>query len=184
MTTRAYPPLGPRVVVGGVSGSGKTTLAKELARRLDAPHVELDAHFHLPGWVQASDEQMAASVAAATAGERWVADGNYTRMRAVLWARATTFVWLDYPRGVPTWRAVKRTFPRLLTRRELWNGNRESWRNLFDSGHPIYWSWHHHPVQRASYEEAVADPAYAHVDVVRLRSPRETARWLRYAAGP
>jgi adenylate kinase family enzyme len=182
-----YPALGPRVVVGGVSGSGKTTLARELARLLGAPHIELDAHFHLAGWVQASAEQMAATVGAATAGETWVADGNYTRVRPVLWARVTTFVWLDYPKGIPTWRAFKRTIPRLVSRPELWNGNRESWRNLFDSGHPIWWSWHHHDVQRESYEEALADPAYAHVQVIRLRTPRETARWLQnvgVASGP
>jgi adenylate kinase family enzyme len=179
-----YPPLGPRVVVGGVSGCGKTTLAKELARRLGAPHIELDAHYHQPGWVPATDEQMTASVGAATAGETWVADGNYSRIRPVLWARATTFVWLDYRKGIPTWRAVRRTIPRLVRRPELWNGNREQWRYLFDSGHPIWWSWHHHPVQRASYEESVADPAYAHVDVIRLRTPRETARWLRDVALP
>jgi len=174
-----YPPLGPRVVVGGVSGSGKTTLARELARRMGGPHIELDAHFHLPGWVQATPEQMAVTIGAAISGDTWVVDGNYGGMRPVIWGRATTFVWLDFPRGVATWRALKRTGPRLIHGHELWNGNREQWRNLFDKGHPIYWSWTHHPELRASYEASVADPAYAHVGVIRLRTPREAARWLR-----
>lgn len=186
MTERsvARPRLGPRVVVGGVSGSGKSTLARELARRLDAPHVELDAHFHQRGWTEASDEQFRASVAAATSGERWVVDGNYSRARDVVWPRATTFVWLDYRLGLPTWRATRRTARRLLRREHLWNGNRERLRNLLSSGHPIWWSLHRHAHYREDYERAVADPAYAHLDVVRLRSPRETRAWLDYAGTP
>ncbi len=176
--------LGPRVVVGGVSGSGKTTLARELARRLDAPHVELDAHFHGPGWTERDDDEFVASILAAIAGDRWVVDGNYTRIRDVTWARATTFVWLDYPRGLATWRASKRTVRRLVLRVELWNGNRERLRNLLSPGHPIRWSWSQHPPGRAKYEAAVADPRWAHIEVVRLRSPAETARWLDYAARP
>ena len=178
LSPREYPPLGPRVVVGGISGCGKTTLAKELARRLGAPHVELDAHFHQPGWTQATDEQFTASVSAATAGDTWVADGNYGRVRHIVWGRATTVVFLDYPKGLPTWRTVKRSIPRLVRGTELWNGNRERWRNLLDSGHPIWWSWHHHGVNRAGYEAGFADPAYAHLDVIRLRTPAETRRWL------
>ena len=181
--TESLPRLGPRVVVGGVSGSGKTTLAREIARRLGAPHIELDAHFHRPGWTSASDEEFAASVAAAltAAGDRWVVDGNYTRIRDVTWSRATTFVWLDFRRGVATWRAVRRTIPRLLRRTELWHGNRERLRNLFDSAHPIWWSWHHHGTATSGYEEAVADPRWKHVQVVRLRSPRAVREWLATA---
>jgi adenylate kinase family enzyme len=173
--------LGPRVVVGGVSGSGKSTLAAELARRLGAPHVELDAHYHQPGWTAASDEEFCASVAAATAGDTWVVDGNYSRVRDVWLPRATTFVWLDYRRGVATWRTVRRTARRLFLRVELWNGNHERLSNLFDPGHPIRWSWSQHPGSRARYEAATTDPAWAHVEVVRLRTPNETARWLATA---
>jgi adenylate kinase family enzyme len=161
-----------------VSGSGKSTLARELARRLDAPHVEFDAHFHGPGWTETPDDAFVASVAAATAGERWVVDGNYSRTRETTWARATDFVWLDYPRWVATWRTVRRTARRLAFRTHLWNGNRERLSNLFDPGHPIRWSWTQHPGSRARYEAVTADPRWAHVAVVRLRSPRETRDWL------
>jgi adenylate kinase family enzyme len=37
-----------RVAVRGGTGSGKSTFARELARRLDVPHVELDALHHGP----------------------------------------------------------------------------------------------------------------------------------------
>jgi AAA domain len=38
----------PKIAVVGTSGSGKTTVARELARRLGVPHVELDALYHGP----------------------------------------------------------------------------------------------------------------------------------------
>ncbi len=40
-----------RIVVIGTSGSGKTTLARELAGRLNVPHIELDALHWKPNWV-------------------------------------------------------------------------------------------------------------------------------------
>ena len=171
--------IGRRVVVGGVSGSGKTTLARELARRLGVPHVEVDAHFHRAGWREATPDELRASITAATAGDGWVVDGNYSAIRDLVWQRADTFVWLDYPRWVATARVLRRTADRLLFRRMLWNGNRERWRNLLSAEHPIRWSWSQHPHRRADYAAAAADPRWAHVTVVRLRSPAETARWLR-----
>jgi len=168
------------VVVGGVSGSGKSTVARLLAGRLGAPYVELDAHYHRAGWREATRDEFRESVAAATEGERWVVDGNYAAVRDLVWPRATTFVWLDYPRHVATLRTLRRTARRLLTREELWNGNRERWRDVLSAEHPIRWSWSQHGPRRADYEHAVAQ--WPHLDVVRLRSPGETARWLYYTA--
>jgi len=52
-----------RVSVVGNSGSGKTTLAAQLARRLAAPHLELDAVFHQRDWQPLPVEEFRARVA-------------------------------------------------------------------------------------------------------------------------
>lgn len=39
-------------VIASASGNGKTTVARELADRLGAPFVELDALVHGPGWTE------------------------------------------------------------------------------------------------------------------------------------
>jgi hypothetical protein len=101
-----------RVVVIGVTGSGKTTFARGVADSIGAPCVELDALHWEPGWQAAPPETFLARVAAATAGERWVADGNYSRAQGLLWPRAEAIVWLDYPfpRGLSP-AAVAAVFP-------------------------------------------------------------------------
>jgi hypothetical protein len=68
-----------RVNVKGTSGSGKTTFLQGVARRLDLPHVELDALHHGPNWSEPTDEIFRARVRGAmdAAPDGWVIDGNY-----------------------------------------------------------------------------------------------------------
>jgi adenylate kinase family enzyme len=46
-----------RTVVIGTSCSGKTTFARDLARTLGLPHIELDALHWQPNWVSRSAEE-------------------------------------------------------------------------------------------------------------------------------
>jgi adenylate kinase family enzyme len=169
--------LGTRVVVVGTSGSGKTTMAKRLARALAVPHIELDALQHGPNWEQATDEQLRKRAAAATTGDGWVVDGNYAAVRDEVWPRATAIVWLDLDRPVVMRRVVWRSFERALTRRPLWNDNRERWTSWADAEHPIRWAWNTHAGRRRGYE-AMMDDRW-----VRLRTPRAARAWLRQLGG-
>ncbi len=171
-----------RVVVTGCSGSGKTTLAAALAHRLDLPHVELDALHHDEGWAVPSDEEFRARVAAATAGDRWVVDGNYWfKISDIVWPRADTLVFLDLPRWRVMWQVVRRTITRLVTREELWNGNHERWRNLL-SREPekniLLWAWTTHGERPARFEAAVAASGLDDLEVVRCRSRADMAHLL------
>jgi len=102
--------LGRRIVVVGTTGSGKTTLAGELARRLEVPHVELDALHWEPGWTEAPTDLFRERVTHALSGEAWVADGNYSAVRDIVWSRADTIVWLDYSLPTMLYRLARRTF--------------------------------------------------------------------------
>jgi adenylate kinase family enzyme len=175
-----------RVIVVGTSGSGKTWMARVLAARLEVPHVELDALYWEPNWTAASSERLRERVLAATAGEAWVVDGNYAKLRDVFWPRADTVVWLDYSLWVVLWRVTARTLRRMLTGEVLWSGNRESFRTTFLSRNSILlWAWQTHPLNRRRYAEVFADPAYAHLTVVRLSTQRAADQWLpTVGAGP
>ena len=171
--------IGERIVVLGSSGSGKSVLARELAARLGATHAEFDALRFAEDWVEVPDEVFTERTAAATERDAWVADGNYSRAaHNPRWERAQTVVWLDYPFLVCGWRLLRRTVLRAVRREELWHGNRETFRHSFAGKDSIMlWFLRTFRRRRRQYEAAMADPANAHLTLVRLRSPREAERW-------
>ena len=167
-----------RIAIIGTSGSGKTTLGRRLAAGIGAPFVEMDAINWQAGWRSLSAEDPAeftARVEAALAGPAWVIDGNYSAARAVVWARATHLVWLDYDRPTIMARVIRRSIARALSRRPLWADNREDWRRWGRPSHPIRWAWDTWARRRADAEAHLADPAHAHLQVIRLRRPGEAA---------
>jgi adenylate kinase family enzyme len=168
-----------RAVVIGISGAGKSTFARRLAQGIGAPHVELDALHWDPGWTPAPAPVFAARVAEATAGPAWVVDGNYSAVRDLIWPRATHLVWLDYERLPIMARVVRRSVGRALSGRELWNGNREDWRNWWHASHPIRWAWSQWRGRRQAIEALLAGGAYPGLQVRRLRRPGEAAAVLQ-----
>jgi adenylate kinase family enzyme len=167
-----------RVVVVGTSGTGKTTVASRIAEAIDAPHIELDSLHWEPGWEEAPDDVFRARTSEATSGESWVADGNYGAVRDILWSRADTVVWLDNPLRVAFLRVVLRTLRRIVTREELWNGNREGLSALVGPDSMPLWVLKTHRRRRREYPELFASPEYSRLTVVRLGSTDETERWL------
>jgi adenylate kinase family enzyme len=153
-----------RVSVVGVSGSGKTTLARLLADRLEVPMLELDSVFHQPGWAPLPVEQFHQRVNAfVTASEGWVVDGNYQSkgVQEVVWRYADTVLWLDPSRSRVMRHVIGRTLRRVITREELWNGNRESLRDvcsLDPQRSVIAWAWTRYHSTRRHYADAAAAP--------------------------
>jgi adenylate kinase family enzyme len=112
----------------------------------------------------------------------WVVDGNYgSLVQDLVLADADTVVWLDLPRWIVMSRVIRRTLGRMVRRRELWNGNRERPANLFKTDpeqNIILWSWTRHGKYHVEYAAAMSDPANAHLDWVRISSPRRQRGWL------
>ena len=164
-------------LVGGV-GCGKTSLARELACRICVPHIELDALKYQPGWVEVSNETFRSKVVALAGTDRWVIDGNYADVQDLIWLRAQILVWLDFPLPVTLWRLIRRTIGRLLTKEPFADGNKEQFRRMFSSQSVLVWAIRSHRRRRQHYEELLTYPRYAHLQVVRLRSPSAVGDWL------
>jgi len=169
----------PRISVIGTTGSGKTTVARRAAEALGVPFVELDALHWEPGWEEAPLEVFKGRVRDAIRGDGWVVDGNYGKVRDIVWGQADTVLWLDYPFLGTFLRLLWRTLRRLILREELWNGNRESLKMMLSGDSILLWAITSHPRYRREYPQLMSDPEYAHVKFLRHRSPRETEGWLR-----
>ena len=168
-----------RVVVLGTAGSGKTTLARDLAQRLNVPHIELDALYWGENWTATEKPVFRQRVERAIAQDGWALCGNYSSVRDLTLARADTAVWLDYPMSVVFTRVLRRCLRRAITRERLWAGNRESLRLTFLSRDSLLlWvveTWRRH---RREYPRLLRSQPCRHLRVLRFRSPRETDAWL------
>jgi adenylate kinase family enzyme len=168
-------PLRRVCLISTASGCGKSTTGRALAERLSVPYYELDAFHHGPDWEPASADELRARVEPIVRGESWVVDGTYRgKLGDLVPGAADLVVWLDLPMRVWLPRLVRRTGRRVLRKEELWNGNRERWRDVL---HPtnsvvVYALRNHRGTRRALETEL------ARFRVARLRSPAEVETFL------
>ena len=171
-----------RILVLGRTGSGKTTLARSVAEHLDVPHVELDALYFNEDLSTVPLERLRERTRSAVAGDRWVTDGNKSAVRELVWPRADTVVWLDYPLWVSLWRLARRALWRTSTIARRGPGEGAGGRSRLAQGaaaaRGVVTALRSHRGQRRRYPVLFAQPQHAHLEVIRLRSPRAARRWL------
>jgi adenylate kinase family enzyme len=165
-------------VVASASGNGKTTFGRALAERLGVAFVETDALNHGPNWIEATPEELRARIEPIVDSDAWVIDGAYRgKLGDLVLERAELVVWLDLPLRVWLPRLLRRTARRVIQREELWNGNRETLRNvLLSRDSLLFYALRAHRRRRRTYPASLAP-----YDVVRLRTPTEVERFLTNA---
>jgi adenylate kinase family enzyme len=169
-----------RIVVVGTSCCGKTVFSRQLAHYLGSPRVELDEFYWAQDWTPKPDSEFRRLVEAAASGPRWVVEGNYGRVRDILWPRATTIVWLNYGFSTVLVRALGRTLKRIVTKEKLWHGNRESVRRSFFSRESILvWIVTTFHRRRREFEAIRASGRYPHLSWLEFRRPADVAPFLR-----
>ena len=171
-----------RIVIVGRTGSGKTTLARELATALGVPHVELDSLYFGPDFSTVPLSVLRERTRAAIAGDLWITDGNKSAVRDLVWPRADTLIWLDYPLIVSLWRLGKRALWRasVLQKRATEHPSKEARlsKQFLLAAKGVLTALRSHMGQRREYPKLLAKPENQHLAVVRLRSPHATRRWL------
>lgn len=162
-------------VIASASGNGKTTVGRELARRLEAQFVEMDALVHGPNWAETPDDVLRAQVEPLVAAPAWVIDGVYRhKLGDLVLQEADLIVWLDLPIRFWLPRLARRTWRRVRGREPLWNDNRESiasavlgWNSLF------VFALRTHFRRRREWPRELAP-----YSVLRLRRPEDVERFL------
>lgn len=165
-------------VVGSGTCAGKTTFARKLGAKLGIPVIEQDALFWGPKWTAPDREEFRDRVLRALDGDAWVVDGNYGSVQGAQWERADTLVWLDIPLPVTVWRAILRTLRRLITREELWSGNRETIGKTFGRDSLVLYALRTYGRRKRSFEGRLKDGSWSHLTVHCFRSNAQADRWL------
>jgi hypothetical protein len=170
-----------RILIIGRTGSGKTTLARELSAAIGVPHVELDALYFGPNFSTVPLSLLRSRTSVAIAGDRWVTDGNKSAVRDLVWPRADSVIWLDYPLVVSLWRLGKRALWRtsvLRVQAAETSGKSGLPGQFLLAAKGVLTALRSHTGQRREYPKMFAEPGNHHLAVVRLRSAGVTRRWL------
>jgi len=166
-----------RIAIIGTSCSGKTTLARQLSKLLHIPHIELDTLFWKNNWQIADREQFRKNVARVVEQGNWVIDGNFSIVRDLVWVRADTIIWLDYPFIVIFLQALTRSIKRIVTKEKLFGDNVETFRQTFFSKNSIlYWICVSHWDYKKTYTRLLKN---SEKKIFILKSKREKNNFLR-----
>jgi adenylate kinase family enzyme len=168
-----------KIVVVGTSGSGKSTLAHLLSEKLHINHIELDAIHWQKNWRPAPLKEFRKRVQKELKAKSWVADGNYSDVRDLVWPQASILIWLDYPFYFVFWRAFARSIRLIFTHQPLCGENYESFRRLFFSRESIlFWVIQTYNKRKREIPLLLKRKEHRHLKVVHLRTHRDLVHFL------
>jgi len=149
------------------------------------PHIELDAIFWKPGWMESPLEEFRSNVSDSLSrcGGGWVIDGNYSRVRDLTLPLADTVIWLRPSFRVAFWRLLKRTIARCQDGKLLWGMNQETWRKAFFSRDSLllYQITHWRGYDKKMTQDLEKIPHRA--TVIELSTQKEVDTFLRDLGG-
>lgn len=165
----------------GVTGAGKTTLAARISAATGIPWHSVDDLTWEADWVPVPADEQRRRIEAICAGDRWILDTAYGQWREIPLARADLIVALDYPRLLSLARLLRRTGMRIIDRKPICNGNRETLRTALSSGSILVWHFRSFARKRRRIRAWAADPPVP--EVLRMTTPSDTEAWLRSLEG-
>ena len=163
-----------RVSVIGSGGAGKSTLARQLGEITGLPVIHLDRLFWKPGWTETPKAEWREMVEDLVKGDEWIIDGNFGGTMEIRLAAADTVVFLDFPRVLCTYRAVKRAITfRNKTRPDMGPGCNEKFDLEF-----LRWVWQFPGKTAPTIEERLLK-LRPEVNLFRFHSQKEVEGFLR-----
>ncbi|WP_294741582.1 DNA topology modulation protein [uncultured Exiguobacterium sp.] len=99
-----------KIILIGSGGSGKSTLARSLGEKLGYPVDHLDVLLWRSNWEAVSREEQLQIQHTLTSRDTWIIDGNYGGTLDLRVNAADTIIFLDLPRTLCLYRALRRTW--------------------------------------------------------------------------
>ena len=163
-----------RILIIGSGGAGKSTLARQLGEKTGIEVVHLDKLHWKSGWIEPSKDEWFRIVSDIIAKDLWIIDGNYGGTMRMRIERCDTVIFLDLPRIICVWRALKRFLAyRKGGRPDMTEGCDEKldWKFL-------KWIWYY-PTHTKPKVESLLEQFQNTKTVIRLQSKKEVERFFQ-----
>ncbi len=171
---RPFSKLMKKVVVIGCGGSGKSTLAIKLGKATGLPVYHLDRIFWQPSWESLPKDIWREKQKELVSREEWIVDGNYGSTLEIRLQASDTIIYLDMPRWLCLYGALKRFFQyRGKVRPDMTEGCKERITWEFFS-----WIWNYRKTKRPE-TLAMLETLKEEKKVLILRSRKEVDAFLR-----
>ncbi|ACT00998.1 DNA topology modulation protein [Paenibacillus sp. JDR-2] len=162
-----------RIAIIGSGGAGKSTMARKLGQALHREVSHLDALFWKPNWVGVPRQEQIIVQNELVNREEWIIDGNYGGTLDIRLNAADTIIYLDFPRLLCMYRAVKRSIQyRNKTRPDMGAGCKEKIDLQF-----LKWIWEYPNTKRPEIINKLQQLS-EEKQIVILKSPGEAKRFL------
>ena len=169
-----------RVVVIGSSCSCKSTFSQKLANKMALEYIELDQLHWLPNWQERADDEFRGLVKQATASDTWVLDGNYSVVRDIVWPRATKIIWLNHSFSLVLYRSFTRSIVRAVTKKKLFAGNVETFKQTFFSRDSIIlWVLQTYHQKRKRYNKLLPQLKFQGIEIIELNNQKQVQQYLK-----
>jgi len=169
-----------RIVVIGSSCSGKSTFSQYLANKNKTEYIELDQLHWLPDWKERPDEEFRILVSEAVSADSWIVDGNYSVARDIVWPRATKIIWLNHPFSLVLYRSITRSIKRAATKKKLFAGNIETFKQTFFSRDSIIlWVLKTYHQKRKNYSKILKNAEAKGITVIELNNQSQVDDYLK-----
>ncbi|PEJ59163.1 topology modulation protein [Bacillus sp. AFS002410] len=162
-----------KIVIIGSGGEGKSTFARQLGKKLNINVFHLDSLLWKPNWEIVPKVEQIKIQSELVKKEEWIIDGNYGGTMDLRINAADTIIFLDIPRLVCIYRALKRFIQyKNITRPDMREGCEEKFDLQF-----FKWIWSYPKTKKPlilNRLQRVSDGK----DVVILKSSKEVKRFL------
>ncbi|MFB7141940.1 DNA topology modulation protein [Gottfriedia sp. NPDC056225] len=163
-----------KIVIIGSGGAGKSTFARQLGKKLSINVFHLDSLLWKPNWEVVPKMDQIKIQNELVKKEEWIIDGNYGGTMDLRINAADTIIFLDMPRLVCIYRALKRFIQyKNKTRPDMREGCEEKFDLQF-----LKWIWFYPKTKKPLILNRLQKVSGGK-DVVILKSSREVKRFIK-----
>lgn len=157
-----------RILVIGSGGAGKSTFARRLHEATGLKLIHLDKVFWQPNWTEMPKDEWKKQVENLVKGDEWIMDGNFGGTMEMRVKACDTVIFLDMPRTLCIYRALKRVAAyRKTTRPDMAEGCDEKFDLEF-----LSWIWNFSKTTKPKIEKLL-EKYRNEKKIIRLKSKKE-----------